>query len=95
MGGSLIGGRTSITGFLSIASVYISARAIERLAGVTHGRVHATWYAFAVLGLVLVLDLSRTILSWRTARRYASAAIASPTQRAISVSAGPGASTAT
>src|SRR5436309_10916825 len=43
-------------GFLSIASVYISARAIERLAGVTHGRVHATWYALVVIGIVSGLD---------------------------------------
>jgi cation diffusion facilitator family transporter len=63
--------------FLSIASVYISVRAIERLAGVTHNTVHATWYAFAVLGVVLALDVSRTVLSWRTARRYQSAALAS------------------
>src|SRR5207247_11086596 len=63
--------------FLSLASIYISLRAIERLTGMTHGRVHAAWYAFAVLGVVLALDLSRTTLSWRTARRYGSAALAS------------------
>jgi len=64
-------------GFLSITSVYISVRAIERLAGATGTRVHATWYAFAVLGVVIALDVSRTVLSWRTARRYESAALAS------------------
>jgi cation diffusion facilitator family transporter len=64
-------------GFLSLASIYISVRAIERLAGVTHAQVHAAWYAFAVLGVVLAIDLSRTAFSWSTARRYASAALAS------------------
>ena len=64
-------------GFLSVASVYISVRAIERLTGTTDSRVHAAWYAFAVIGVVLALDLSRTVLSWRTARRYESAALAS------------------
>jgi cation diffusion facilitator family transporter len=62
---------------LALASVLISARAIQRLAGSAHGHVHAEWYAFAVLGVVLAIDISRTAISWRTARRYASAALAS------------------
>ncbi|HEY3961198.1 MAG TPA: cation diffusion facilitator family transporter [Gaiellaceae bacterium] len=64
-------------GFLSAASIFISVRAIERLAGVTHSTVHATWYAFVVLGVVIAIDISRTTVSWRTARRYKSAALAS------------------
>src|SRR6266513_2654635 len=32
--------------FLAAASIYISLRAIERLAGSTHTTVHPTWYAF-------------------------------------------------
>jgi cation diffusion facilitator family transporter len=62
---------------LSLVSVFISFRAIERLAGVTHGRVHASWYAFAVLGVVIAIDASRTLVSWRTSQRYESAALAS------------------
>jgi cation diffusion facilitator family transporter len=62
---------------LSAASVFISFRAIERLTGTTHSTVHATWYAFAVLGIVIALDASRTTVSWRTSRRYQSAALAS------------------
>jgi cation diffusion facilitator family transporter len=62
---------------LSLVSVFISFRAIERLAGVTHGRVHASWYAFAVLGVVIAIDASRTLVSWRTSRTYESAALAS------------------
>ena len=64
-------------GFLSLVSIFISFRAIERLAGVTHGSVKAPWYAFAVLGVVIVIDISRTVVSWRVSRRYESAALAS------------------
>jgi cation diffusion facilitator family transporter len=64
-------------GFLSLVSVFISFRAIERLTGHTHGEVRTAWYAFAVLGIVIALDASRSIVSWRAGRRYASAALAS------------------
>ncbi len=64
-------------GFLALVSLYISGRAIERLAGITHARVHVTWYAFAVLAVVIAIDLSRMVVSSRTARRYGSAALAS------------------
>jgi cation diffusion facilitator family transporter len=63
--------------FLSLVSVFISFRAIERLTGVTHGHVRTAWYAFAVLALVITLDASRAVVSWRTAQRYGSAALAS------------------
>ncbi|MDP9284517.1 MAG: cation diffusion facilitator family transporter [Actinomycetota bacterium] len=63
--------------FLSLVSVFISFRAIERLTGATHVHVHTAWYAFAALGVVIALDASRATVSWRTARRYASAALAS------------------
>ncbi len=64
-------------GFLSLVSVFISFRAIERLTGVTHGQVRTAWYAFAVLLLVIAIDASRAVVSWRTSRRYRSAALAS------------------
>jgi cation diffusion facilitator family transporter len=64
-------------GILSLVSVFISFRAIERLAGVTHGQVRTAWYAFVVLGVVIAIDASRAIVSWRTSRRYESAALAS------------------
>ena len=64
-------------GILSAASVFISIRAIERLAGVTGTKVHTPWYAFVVLGVVIALDASRASVSWRTSRRYQSAALAS------------------
>jgi cation diffusion facilitator family transporter len=62
---------------LSAASIFISVRAIERLTGITHGEVRTAWYAFAVLGVVIAIDLSRTVFSWRTARKYESAALTS------------------
>ena len=62
---------------LSLASVFISFRAVERLTGVTHGQVRTAWYAFVVLGVVIAIDASRTVVSWRTSRRYESAALAS------------------
>jgi cation diffusion facilitator family transporter len=64
-------------GILSLASVFISFRAVERLTGVTHGQVQTAWYAFVVLGVVIAIDASRTVVSWRTSRRYESAALAS------------------
>ena len=64
-------------GFLAIASIFISVRAIERLVGSTETQVQTPWYAFAVIGVVLAIDLGRTAVSLRTARRYSSAALAS------------------
>ncbi|HVW89167.1 MAG TPA: cation diffusion facilitator family transporter [Gaiellaceae bacterium] len=64
-------------GFLVAVSLFISLRAIERLAGVTHGHVQVRWYALAVIGVVIVIDASRTLVSWRTARAVESAALAS------------------
>src|SRR6476646_3322663 len=62
---------------LSAASVFISVRAIERLTGSTDVTVRTPWYAFAVLGIVIAIDLTRMLFSWRTARRYGSAALSS------------------
>ena len=57
--------------------MFIGFRAIERLAGSSHPDVHATWYAFAVVALVIVIDVSRLVVSWRSSKRYRSAALAS------------------
>jgi len=37
--------------------------------------VEATWYALAVIAIVIVVDLSRTIVTWRASQRYRSAAL--------------------
>src|SRR6478609_9659122 len=64
-------------GLLSLASLFISLRAIERLVGSSHAHVRPAWYALVVLVVVIAIDLSRTFVSWRTSRQYASAALAS------------------
>jgi cation diffusion facilitator family transporter len=62
---------------LSLASLFISWRAIERLAGSSHAHVNAAWYAIVVLVVVIGIDISRTVVSWRTSREFGSAALAS------------------
>jgi cation diffusion facilitator family transporter len=62
---------------LSLASLFISLRAIEQLVGASHSHVRPAWYAFVVLVVVIAIDLSRTLVSWRTSRQYGSAALAS------------------
>ena len=61
---------------LVVASVFIVWNAISRL---VHGgpAVHATWFAFLVIGLVICIDISRTVASRRAARAYSSPALAS------------------
>ncbi|MSY60337.1 MAG: cation diffusion facilitator family transporter [Actinobacteria bacterium] len=62
--------------FLAIASIYIAVQAIDRLSGVHHP-VHTGWAVFSVVGVVLIVDSSRAIVSWRTAQKYKSDALAS------------------
>jgi cation diffusion facilitator family transporter len=63
--------------FLSAVSVLIAVRALQRLFGSVHPDVNATWYALAVMVVVIAVDASRVSVSWRTSRRYGSAALAS------------------
>ena len=63
--------------FLAAASVFIASRAVARIAGESETEVDAAWYALVVIGIVIVVDASRTVVSLRTSRRYASAALAS------------------
>jgi cation diffusion facilitator family transporter len=62
--------------FLCAASVFIAVRAVERLAGSTAAVVHADWYVFAVVGIVILVDASRTTVSLRVSRSSGSAALA-------------------
>ncbi len=62
---------------LVLASVAIVWRAIVRLAGHSTAQVHAEWYALAVIGIVIVIDIARTLASTRAARRYGSVALSS------------------
>jgi cation diffusion facilitator family transporter len=61
--------------FLVVVSVFIAAAAIARLAGVIEFEVDATWWTFAAIALVVVIDASRTVVSLRGARRYKSDAL--------------------
>jgi cation diffusion facilitator family transporter len=62
---------------LALVSVGVAGLAVARLAGWIHIHVDAAWWAFLVIGLVLAIDISRTLTSWRTARRFRSAALLS------------------
>ena len=60
---------------LFAASCFIAWRAITHLVGSRGTSVEATWYALAVIGIVIVVDLSRTIVTWRASKLYRSAAL--------------------
>jgi cation diffusion facilitator family transporter len=63
-------------GILLAGGVFVAIEAIRHLAdGAAAPSTH--WYQFAVIAVAIVVDLSRTIVSLRTARRYASAALRS------------------
>jgi cation diffusion facilitator family transporter len=62
---------------LVLLSVFVAFRAVQRLAGSTETHVDAAWYALLVIGVVIVIDASRTVVSWRAARRLQSAALES------------------
>jgi cation diffusion facilitator family transporter len=60
---------------LSAVSVFIAWRAITHLVGNRPTAVEATWYALTVIVIVILIDVSRTLVSWRASRRYRSAAL--------------------
>jgi cation diffusion facilitator family transporter len=64
-------------GFLIAVSAVIAALALLRLFGVVDFAVDPTWWTFAAIVLVLVIDGSRTVVSLRGARRYRSDALLS------------------
>ena len=63
--------------FLVLVSVVVSALAVARLAGWLARDVDPAWWAFAAAALVIAIDVSRTVVSYRTARLHSSAAILS------------------
>ncbi len=62
---------------VALVAVVIGFRAIERLTGSRTAEVNAAWWTFAVLAAVIAIDVSRTLVSLRTARRFDSAALRS------------------
>ena len=62
--------------FLVLVSAFIAAESLRRLIDGGGHEVEATWWAFAVLGVVIGLDAWRTVASRRAALRHRSAAFA-------------------
>jgi cation diffusion facilitator family transporter len=62
---------------LAVASGVIVVFAVLRLTGVSDERVEVTWYAFAVVFLVMAIDVSRMVVSARAAQRFRSEALRS------------------
>jgi cation diffusion facilitator family transporter len=63
--------------FLLLVSLFIAFESARRLIEGGSGHdVDVTWWALTVLGLVIAVDASRAITSFRTSRRYGSAALA-------------------
>jgi cation diffusion facilitator family transporter len=62
--------------FLILVSLFLAGESLRRLIGSDGHDVEATWWAFAVLGLVIAVDISRAVVSRRAALRYRSPALA-------------------
>ena len=62
---------------LVLVSIGVATFAVLRLTGVIETEVDAAWWVFAVVIAVIAIDLSRTVVSLRSARRYSSAALLS------------------
>ena len=62
--------------FLLLVSLFIGFESARRLIDGGGHEVDVTWWALAVLGVVIVVDASRALASLRTSRRYGSAALA-------------------
>ena len=60
---------------LVVASLFISYKALSNLVGASESGVEATWYAFVVIGVVIVIDAGRTLVSLRGSQRYDSPAL--------------------
>jgi cation diffusion facilitator family transporter len=61
---------------LTGGGIFIVTEAIGQLTGGGHV-LEAHWYIFAVIGMALVIDVSRIVVSLRMARKYKSAALRS------------------
>jgi cation diffusion facilitator family transporter len=63
--------------FLLLVALFIAYESLRRLTDGGGGHdVDVTWWALTVLGVVIVVDASRALVSYRTSRRYRSAALA-------------------
>jgi cation diffusion facilitator family transporter len=57
------------------ASLFLAYKAVSHLVGATEPGVDPTWWAFVVIGLVMVIDASRMLVSFRAGRKYGSPAL--------------------
>jgi cation diffusion facilitator family transporter len=62
---------------LALISLAVAGVAAARLVGVVETEVETPWWTFAVLAIVIAIDVGRTVVSYRAARRYGSAALLS------------------
>jgi cation diffusion facilitator family transporter len=62
---------------LSGGGAFVVIEAVDRLSAGGDGGFDPRWYVFAVIGLALVVDLSRVTISLRSAKLYKSAALRS------------------
>jgi len=62
---------------LSLVSVGVAGLAVARLAGWVELDVDPRWWTFAAIGIVIVIDVTRTTVSLRAAKRFNSAALLS------------------
>jgi cation diffusion facilitator family transporter len=62
---------------LALVSIGVAALAVARLAGWVEITVDPRWYAFVVVAVVLAIDVTRAVVSLRTARRFHSDALLS------------------
>jgi cation diffusion facilitator family transporter len=63
--------------FLVLVSIGVGTLAVLRLTGVLGTDVDAAWWAFLAAGVVIAIDVTRTVVSYRTARRHHSPALLS------------------
>jgi cation diffusion facilitator family transporter len=61
--------------FLMLVSLVVAGAAVARLVGAREGEVDVTWYALAVVVVVMAVDVSRLTVSYRAGRRYGSPAL--------------------
>ncbi len=62
---------------LGLVSLVVAGFAIARLTGAIDSSLDPAWWVFLVIGIVLAIDLTRTVVSAQTARRYQSEALRS------------------
>jgi cation diffusion facilitator family transporter len=64
-------------GVLLLVSLLVGALAVARLVGWIDIETSTAWWVFACIGIVIAIDVSRTVVSVRAAREFESPALAS------------------